>query len=369
MSKIIRIAAIICVLVAAVLVSVPTTAQATVVRAVFFFSPSCTHCHEVMEEHLPPLVAKYPGRLDIVGINVDEPVGSELYQSMLNAYSVTDDRIGVPTLVVGDIVLVGSVEIPEQFPEIIEQGLAAGGIDWPNIPGLEPVLAAQPADGISAEPQAPAAPPIQLTAWQKYMLEPVENTLAVIMLGLMIASVILAVISYIQGWDNKLFNWPHLTIPILCVLGIGIAGYLSYSYLTNTEVVCGPSGGCANVQNSPYAYLFGIIPVGLLGLLGYIAILLAWVVREYGPMNLRRASALAMWGFAWFGILFTIYLTFLEPFVIGASCLWCLGSALVMTLIFLASTGPAIKALNSGEDEYSDGDDEDLDDEPASAPR
>jgi len=34
---------------------------------------------------------------------------------------------------------------------------------------------------------------------------------------------------------------------------------------------------------------------------------------------------------AWFGVLFTIYLTFLEPFVIGATCMWCITSAILMT--------------------------------------
>jgi uncharacterized membrane protein len=40
-----------------------------------------------------------------------------------------------------------------------------------------------------------------------------------------------------------------------------------------------------------------------------------------------------------FGTLFSIYLTFLEPFVIGATCAWCLASAVIMTaLLWLAAT-------------------------------
>jgi uncharacterized membrane protein len=35
------------------------------------------------------------------------------------------------------------------------------------------------------------------------------------------------------------------------------------------------------------------------------------------------------------GAIFSIYLTFLEPFVIGATCLWCLSSAVIMTAILL----------------------------------
>jgi uncharacterized membrane protein len=48
---------------------------------------------------------------------------------------------------------------------------------------------------------------------------------------------------------------------------------------------------------------------------------------------------------AWFGLLFSIYLTFLEPFVIGATCVWCIISAVLMTLILVASTEHAKLAL------------------------
>ena len=48
---------------------------------------------------------------------------------------------GMPFLVIGDTYLVGSGDIPEKFPGLIEQYLAQGGVDWPAIPGLAEVLA------------------------------------------------------------------------------------------------------------------------------------------------------------------------------------------------------------------------------------
>jgi uncharacterized membrane protein len=42
--------------------------------------------------------------------------------------------------------------------------------------------------------------------------------------------------------------------------------------------------------------------------------------------------------------MFSIYLTFLEPFVIGATCIWCLTSAVIITLIMLLSALPGIEA-------------------------
>lgn len=39
----------------------------------------------------------------------------------------------------------------------------------------------------------------------------------------------------------------------------------------------------------------------------------------------------------------TIHLTFLEPFVIGATCAWCLTSAVVMTLLLWTTTAPVVQ--------------------------
>jgi len=68
----------------------------------------------------------------------------------------------------------------------------------------------------------------------------------------------------------------------------------------------------------------------VIGVLGYIAILILWFVNRqiggsYRLEQLMRAAALL-------GVVFSTYLTFLEPFVIGATCLWCLMSAIIMLL-------------------------------------
>jgi uncharacterized membrane protein/thiol-disulfide isomerase/thioredoxin len=340
----------------------PVAAQGPVIHAVLFFSPTCPHCHEVMENVLPPLVAQFPKQLDIAGVDVSQPIGSALYQAFLSQFQVPDDRVGVPTLVVGDQVLVGSQEIPDQFPGLIEKGLASGGVDWPAIPGLQKILASQPPASSGAElASAQPAPPAQTGPLDLFKQDPLANTIAVIVLLFMLAAVILVASAYARGSNSRLFQWPAFALPLLSLVGMGVAGYLSYTYLSHTEVVCGPVGNCGDVQNSPYAYLFGVIPVGLLGLLGYAGILTAWLLRQYGPVAWHKLLSIAIWGMAWFGVLFTIYLTFLEPFVIGASCAWCLTSAALMTLVFLASTGPALQALKieSGE---SDDDFDDLED-------
>jgi thiol-disulfide isomerase/thioredoxin len=112
--------------------------EAGVVHAVLFYSPSCGHCHEVIDEVLPPLQETYGEQLKIAVVDVSTPEGADLYFAAIDYFDIPSGRRGVPTMVVGYVVLVGSREIPERLPTLIEQGLDEGGVGWPAIPGFEP---------------------------------------------------------------------------------------------------------------------------------------------------------------------------------------------------------------------------------------
>ena len=134
-------------------------------------------------------------------------------------------------------------------------------------------------------------------------------------------------------------------VPVLAFLGLGVAGYIAFVGATNTVAVCGPVGDCNAVQSSPYARLFGVVPIGLLGIAGYLAILGAWTWSRLGGGHGQDYAALAVMGMALFGTLFSLYLTYLEPFVIQAVCLWCLASAVTITLLMLVSLRPAMNVI------------------------
>jgi len=189
---------------------------------------------------------------------------------------------------------------------------------------------------------------------ENFARDPIANSIAVVVLIFMIVSVIAVVISFLKDSHQNKRLWPKWSVPVLAVIGIGVAGYLMYVEWTGTDAVCGPTGDCNAVQESPYAKLFGILPVGLLGVAGYATILVAWLLAEFGPPGLKNIFNLLVWGMAWFGVAFSIYLTFLEPFVIGATCMWCITSAILITLILIASTGPAKEFLKVEEDELDD---------------
>jgi uncharacterized membrane protein len=358
-----------------------------IVRAVLFYSPTCGHCALVINETLPPLIDQYGDQLQIIGINVATQEGAQLYQLFLEDWKIPEDRYGVPALAVGRTHLVGSGEIPDQLPGIIEDGLQAGGIDWPEIPGLTDIIAQaeqqqgeatidhgdpteeilpSQADATVAVPestvadtQTQASSPTsenlavpfdhEVTIWDRFQMDLAGNTLAVIVLIIMVISVVSVLVSVLRADPETGRDWSWV-IPVLSMLGLFVAGYLSFVEVTETEAVCGPIGNCNSVQQSPYAILFGFLPVGILGLLGYIGILGAWLLKTRGPQAWRNTFTLAIWAMAFFGVIFSIYLTYLEPFVIGATCMWCISSAIIITLQFLAATEPVRRIWAEPED-------------------
>jgi len=324
-----------------------SNASSNVIRGVLYFSPSCPACHAVMEEILPPLVEKYGDQLDIVGIDISIPAGQQLYMDMVSTFGLPDERLGVPTMIVGSHVLFGRYEIEEQLPGLIEQGLTARGIDWPTVPGLAGVLAAQPSSETSSVNQntKPSEESNQPGFIKAFLRDPVANSVAVIVLIALIVIAIAVLISYLQGADHKFVHFPDFIIPLFALAGLGIAGYLSYVEFAGAKAVCGPVGNCNSVQESSYARLFGVLPIGLLGVAGYFVILATWLAKKIRLFASQNFFTLALWGLAWFGVLFSIYLTTLEPFVIGATCAWCIGSAIIMGLMLLATTAPAKEAL------------------------
>lgn len=345
-----------------------------VVRAVLIYSPSCGHCELVITQVLPPLQEKYGDRLEILLVDINLPEGRRIYDNAVQEFQITAERIGVPTLILGEAVLVGSREIPEQLPGMIENGLAQGGIAWPAVSGLEEILPA-PAVGAVTQPDensgAPTAalasseraatePDLQATGpadsgiVAKFKQDPAANTLAVIVLAGMLFSAGYIAYAFLASSPPRLPHFPTWFIPVVSILGLGVALYLSYVELYQAEAICGPVGNCNAVQNSPYAYLFGVIPVGVVGALGYLAILAGWFAATRGPENLKASASLAMWGLAWIGIFFSIYLTFLEPFVIGATCMWCIASAILMTLVLWATTPAALQALHAEDEDEED---------------
>jgi uncharacterized membrane protein len=128
----------------------------------------------------------------------------------------------------------------------------------------------------------------------------------------------------------------RLAALVLAVLGIGVAGYLTYVHYEGIRPVCGIGGDCEKVQSSEWSELAGI-PVALLGLLAYVAILASLLVRR--EEALIAGALISLVGFG-----FSLYLTYRELFTIEAICQWCVASAILMTLLAVVTTVRLLRA-------------------------
>lgn len=299
----------------------PARAADAVVHAVLFYSPTCPHCHDVMVNTLQPMTEQYGEALEIAAVDVSTEKGQRLFNTALSAFGVPEQRQGVPLLIIGERVLVGSVEIPEQFPGLVDEWLARGGIGWPALPGYD--VADEPTETTATSGGVAGA----------LARDPLGNGLALALLGGLIVSIVIVAFQRRDLGVGAAPTRRENVILALCLGGLAVAAYLAYVETTQIEAFCGPIGDCNAVQQSPYARLAGLIPVGWLGVAGYIAILAASLIEA------RRARQLRF-GFIVVGVLFSIYLTFLEPFVIGAACAWCLTSAAIMLALLWLTAAP-----------------------------
>lgn len=315
--------------------------QPPVVHAVMLWLESCGHCQYVLEEVLPPLQAQYGEQFEIILVQlVTTEDFDRLYQTAV-AFGIAKEKVGLPFLVIGEQALMGSRQISEVLPGLIEQYLAQGGVDYPDLASLED-LPTVPNPGSQPPEQVPDNP-IQSVPYSNGF------TLAMLVMLGMVASLLFAGASFVRGLPAlpRIFSmrWTEPAFPLLCLAGLGVAGYLTYVETQAVQAICGPVGDCNTVQSSPYARLFGVLPVGVLGFMGFLAILAAWLYPRLRRDRWARYAPLPVLGMTVFGVLFSIYLTYLELFVIKAVCIWCLTSAVIMTLLLLLSLNPALRCL------------------------
>ena len=132
---------------------------------------------------------------------------------------------------------------------------------------------------------------------------------------------------------------------ILAGIGLIDSIYLYIFKISSNNAMCLGNGDCATVNASRYSELYGI-PVSLLGILAYLAIIVL-LIFELRNIFTKENSNLLVFGVGLVGVLFSAYLTYIEYFVIYAVCPFCVASAIVMTVIFIISTIRLIKSLSS----------------------
>ncbi len=124
-------------------------------------------------------------------------------------------------------------------------------------------------------------------------------------------------------------------ISLLAVCGVIVSSVsLQHHYAKSRTEYCeiGAAFNCDIVNRSEYSSVLGVIPVALLGVLGYAALaVLATVYRE------RSETPARLLGAAIAGLLFALYLTYIEARVLGVWCILCLTSLGLITATAIAS--------------------------------
>ncbi|MGC8856769.1 MAG: vitamin K epoxide reductase family protein [Anaerolineae bacterium] len=130
-------------------------------------------------------------------------------------------------------------------------------------------------------------------------------------------------------------KWLYRLSLALVTLGLLVSIYMTIYKLTENNALCLGSGDCSTVNASRYSEVYGI-PVAFIGVLGYGAILGSLLLEKRNNF-FGQNSTLVVFGLTLAGFLFTVYLVYVEFYLIKALCPFCLTSQVAMTLLFLIS--------------------------------
>jgi uncharacterized membrane protein/thiol-disulfide isomerase/thioredoxin len=316
--------------------SAPAISGATV-RATLFTTLDCRDCQLEAGAALGPVKEKYGEQFELRTVDIVTAEDVEYLYQVTELYGHSREDVDLPLIIIGEYLLIGE-QMAAQLSNLVNSYLAVGGVDFPSLP---PLRAATPSSASVAPPAEREEPTI---------VHSNGFTLAILIMVGMGVVLTYSLISFATGKTFSLPAWADWLIPALIVIGVGVAAYLSYVETQSVEAVCGPVGDCNTVQQSRYATLFGFLPVGVLGLLGYLGLIAAWLTRKYLP-NFARPADLAFFGMAFFAVIFSLYLTYLEPFVIRAVCIWCLTSAVIVTLLLLLGTPPVVLQFTASKED------------------
>jgi uncharacterized membrane protein len=146
-------------------------------------------------------------------------------------------------------------------------------------------------------------------------------------------------------------RWPGLVGSAVSLVGLGVAGYLTYEHYTgSSSLVCSDKGivNCLEVTTSTYSKLLGV-PVADLGLVFFAIMFVLQLPYMWSrPEPFIRGVRM---GWAILGLLSVLYLLYTELFRIDAICLWCT-AVHILTFILFASTLYATLTLAPFDEDY-----------------
>jgi uncharacterized membrane protein len=141
--------------------------------------------------------------------------------------------------------------------------------------------------------------------------------------------------------DKKLF-WAGFAAS---VVGLLVSIYMTIYKLSDNDAMCLGSGGCSFVNASRYSEINGF-PVAAIGIIGFLAVMAIMVLEGRSDFFSDNGPMLEF-GMSLMGVLFSIYLTYLEIYIIRHYCPFCVTSAIAITLVFIFSTIRMVRQISN----------------------
>lgn len=137
------------------------------------------------------------------------------------------------------------------------------------------------------------------------------------------------------------FPWSYLIAGLIALVGLGDSLYLTVQHLTGQSLRCTIISGCSEVLSSPYAQI-GPVPLAAVGAFAYFVVFSLAILAAFGYRSLRLPLGLLV------TLMFfmTVWLLYLQAFVIRHFCQYCLLSAAVTIILTgLVVIAPIIKRI------------------------
>lgn len=137
---------------------------------------------------------------------------------------------------------------------------------------------------------------------------------------------------------------------VISLLGLADAGYLTYEHYAPFPLPCS-NFACETVTTSKYSILFNVIPLSLMGVFYYVTVLLGSIVT-LSLKNERLLRLLSLFTIA--GFMTSLYLVYLQVFVLHAICIYCMASAGTSTLLFVVGMVYLLRSKKVSEEVTTD---------------
>lgn len=130
-------------------------AQEPVVRILLFYSETCPHCEDIINNFLPDIQERYGDQLEVKLLDISERANFELALALEGVYGIPEEEAGIPEIFIGHTPpLIGSDVIRWQLDGLIQEYLEAGGVDLPSPEQLALLVTPMP----TATPTSTAVP-------------------------------------------------------------------------------------------------------------------------------------------------------------------------------------------------------------------